>query len=148
MAARAGTTGMFLADEAGPTRPAGRTRPAVEILLVDPQRASARVVAEELQACGFSVAVARRSCEALELAARLRPALVLAVAVIDEIDGPELAAVLRLVRTTAAIPFALLTSYEPGHPTLSRLPPGTAVIRRGAGFARGVEREASRLGLA
>ena len=28
---------------------------AVEILLVDPQRTSARFVARELQACGFSV---------------------------------------------------------------------------------------------
>ncbi len=120
---------------------------AVEVLLVDPQRTSVRFVARELQACGFRVVTAHRSYEALELAARTRPDLVVAAAVIDEIDGPELAAMLRLARATAAIPFALLTSYELGHPTLARLPPGSAVIRRGATFADDVARELSRLGV-
>ena len=120
---------------------------AVEVLLVDPQRTSARFVARELQACGFRVATAQRSYEALELAARTRPDLVLAAAVIDEIDGPELAGMLRLAKATAEIPFALLTSYEPGHPALLRLPLGSAVIRKGASFADDIARELSRLGL-
>lgn len=120
---------------------------AVEILLVDPQRTSARFIAREFQACGFRVATALRSYEALELAARTRPDLVVAAAVIDEIDGSELAAMLRVAKATAAIPFALLTSYEPGHPALAQLPPGAAVIRRGAPFADDVARELSRLGV-
>jgi CheY-like chemotaxis protein len=144
------------ADEAEFARSLPVMRPAdvddlgqlsVEVLLVDPQRTSARFVARELQACGFRVSTAQRSYEALELAARTRPDLVVAAAVIDEIDGPELAAMLRVAKATAAIPFALLTSYEPGHPALLRLPPGSAVIRRGVDFADDVARELSRLGV-
>jgi hypothetical protein len=54
---------------------------------------------------------------------------------------------LRVAKATAAIPFALLTSYELGHPALLRLPPGSGVIRRGADFADDVARELSRLGV-
>jgi CheY-like chemotaxis protein len=70
------------ADEAEFARSLPVMRPAdvddlgqlsVEVLLVDPQRTSARFVARELQACGFRVATAQRSYEALELAARTRP---------------------------------------------------------------------------
>ena len=49
----------------------------IEILLVDPNRTSARIIARDLQNCGYRVAMAQSSFDAIELAVRTRPDIVL-----------------------------------------------------------------------
>jgi hypothetical protein len=67
--------------------------------------------------------------------------------VLDEIDGMELAGMLRLARATASIPFALLTSLDMASPELRRLPPDAAVIRKDGNFADDLAEVLERLGL-
>ena len=107
----------------------------LEVLLVDPQRVGARFVARELQNCGFRVTMATRSYEALELAARTRPDLVITSAVLDEIDGIELCRILQVATATSHIPLALLTSFERDDDRLRKLPEPVAFLRKGGAFS-------------
>ena len=107
----------------------------LEILLVDPQKVSARFVARELQNCGFRVTTANRSYEALELAARTRPDLVITSAVLDEIDGVELCCMMRAAKATRDIPLALLTSFKANDERLSNLPEGVTYLAKGGSFS-------------
>ncbi|MEZ5826193.1 MAG: response regulator [Geminicoccaceae bacterium] len=132
------------ADEAEFVRSLPVLRPAnlddvahldLEILLVDPRKTSARFVARELQNCGFRVNMAGRSYEALELAARTRPDLVITTAVLDEIDGVELCCMLKAAKITRDIPLALLTSFAADDEQLQGLPEGVFYLARGSAFS-------------
>ncbi|MGE5203861.1 MAG: response regulator, partial [Acidobacteriota bacterium] len=83
----------------------------VEIILVEPQRTTARIVARELKACGYRVTVANGPFEALELVMRIRPDLVVASATLGELSGIDLGCALASMPKTRHIPFALLTSF-------------------------------------
>ena len=107
----------------------------LEVLLVDPHRVSARFVARELQNCGFRVSTASRSYEALELAARTRPDLLITTAIIDEIDGTELCCMLRAAKATRGIPLALLTSFKAEDERLRGLPRNVTYLGKGDTFS-------------
>lgn len=106
----------------------------IEILLVDPNRTSARIIARDLQNCGYRVAMAQSSFDAIELAVRTRPDIVLSSSVLDDIAGVDLAAALAVLPKTKSVPFVLVTSYEPGHPSLAGLPESAAVVRKSSQF--------------
>ena len=110
----------------------------VEVLLVIPDRATSHYVERELAACGYRVSNARTFFKGLELAVRTQPDYVIAAAVLDDASGIDLARALAAISATQHIPFSLLTSYAPGHPSLTGLPSGAAVIRKGAPFAEDV----------
>lgn len=108
----------------------------VEIMLVEPQRATARIVERELAACGYRVTTVRSSFEAVELAVRMKPDMIIASATIDDLSGIDLACGLAAMPTTQSIPFAVLTSYGWGHKALQPLPARRRHHPQGGRFRR------------
>jgi len=127
--------------------PAEVTVRNVEILLVEPQRTTARIVARELKACGYRVTVASGPFEALELVLRIKPDMVMAAATLGEISGIDLACALTAMPATRRIPFALLTSFDREHASLEELPARVAILRKGVLFGDDLAEALSRLGL-
>ena len=84
----------------------------LEILVVDTNKTAARIVERELANCGYRVTLVARSFEALELAIRTRPDMIIASGVLDEMSGIDLASALAVIQPTETIPFALLTSSD------------------------------------
>lgn len=107
----------------------------VEIMVVEGRRSAARIFERELQACGYRVASVRNPLEALALAVKTKPDMVLASAELDDISGIDLACALSAMPTTRGIPFAILTSYKKGDQRLKDLPEGAAILNKGAGFS-------------
>lgn len=106
----------------------------VEVLVVEPQRSSARIFGRELRNCGYRVSHAENFFEALELTVRTRPDLVISSAVLDQLSGVDLARSIGAINPTRSIPFALLTSYEAGHDAIKDLPEHAAILRKGEAF--------------
>jgi len=106
----------------------------IEVMLINPQRTAARFVERELQACGYRVINARSSFEAIALAVRGQPDMIICSAMLDELTGIDLACAFSAMPTTDQIPFALLTSFGWGHPSLARLPNRVAILRVGTHF--------------
>ena len=133
-----------VADEAEFVRSLPVLRPAdlddfnhldIEVLLVGPRDVSTTIVTRELQSCGYRVVLVGHAFEALELAVRTRPDLVVAGAVLDSVSGVDLCRLLRALPTTRHIPFALTTSFGPDDARLKGLPDGALVLRKGANFS-------------
>ncbi len=100
----------------------------VEVLLVAPGRAVRRMITGELRALGFRVSTTPSPWQALELAARTQPDLVITSAVMDQLSGIDLARAMRAIAPTETQPLALLTSLEDDHPDMKRLPDDVAII--------------------
>lgn len=100
----------------------------VEVLLVVPGRAVRQMITGELRALGFRVSTVPSPWQALELAARTKPDLVITSAVMDQLSGIDLVRALRAMAATENQPLALLTSLEDSHPDMKRLPGDVAVI--------------------
>jgi CheY-like chemotaxis protein/HPt (histidine-containing phosphotransfer) domain-containing protein len=100
----------------------------VEVLLVAPGRAVRRMITGELRSLGFRVSTASSPWQALEMAARTQPDLVITSAVMDELSGIDLARAMRAISVTKTLPLALLTSFDAGHPDMARLPADIAVV--------------------
>jgi CheY-like chemotaxis protein len=120
----------------------------VEILLVDPQRSSARIFSRELASCGYRVTTYLRSFEALELSVRIKPDMVIASAMLDEISGVELGCALAAMESTESIPFAVLTSFNKSHATLKNLPEKARVLKKGNSFGEDIANALEEFGIA
>lgn len=103
----------------------------LEIMLLTGSRTIARAVGDELRACGYRVVGASDPFQAIALAVRMRPDMVIASAVLDGLGGVDVAHALRAIRVTADMPLALLTSFHLSHRALRGLPAGVEVIRLG-----------------
>ena len=106
----------------------------IEVLVVEPQKSSARIFERELRNCGYRVSSAYSFFEALELTVRTRPDLVISSAILDNLSGVDLARSISAIGPTRGIPFALLTSFEAGHEAIRGLPEQAAILRKGEGF--------------
>ncbi len=106
----------------------------IEVLVVEPQKSSARIFERELRNCGYRVSSAYSFFEALELTVRTRPDLVISSAILDDLSGVDLACSISAIRPTRGIPFALLTSFEAGHEAIQGLPEQAAILRKGESF--------------
>ncbi|MBK1665027.1 hypothetical protein CKO38_07810 [Rhodospirillum rubrum] len=106
----------------------------VEILLIEPQRSSAAIIGRELQNCGYKVTTVRTAMEALELAVRTRPDLVISSAVLDVLSGIDVGCALAAMPATEGIPFCILTSFERNNAFLARLPANAAYLSKGGSF--------------
>lgn len=107
----------------------------VEVLLITPSRVGSRLVERELRACGFRVIASNNAMEGLELGVRMKPDLIVASAVMEDISGIDMARAFHAMRATTSIPFALLTSFDRDNPALSELPSQTAIVRIGSYFS-------------
>lgn len=107
----------------------------VEVLLVSAAKVVAHKVRNELEACGYRVVTISSPITALELAIRTQPDLIISSTVLDTMTGVDLARALGSISATEQIPFALLTSFQRGHPELAGIPVDAGIIRVGANFA-------------
>lgn len=107
----------------------------VEILLVLPEKAMARIVERELANCGYRTSVVRDAFAAIETVVRTRPDMVLAAMELGLLTGTDLGCALAAMPATESIPYAVLTSYEWGSPKLKGLPPRAALVRKGSQFS-------------
>jgi len=134
-----------------PARVVGNFNPAdvkisnVEVLLVIPDRPTARIVERELAACGYRSCTVRSPFQAIEMAVRTRPDLVVVSAVLDDLTGIDLANAFATMPTTKDLPVAVLTSFSWGHPSLENLPSRVPIIRKGPNFGDDLAEAFSRL---
>jgi hypothetical protein len=119
----------------------------VEVLLVLRDRAGAHLVERELAACGLRSTNVRNPFEAFEQAFRARPDVIIAGQEIGEITGVDLACAFTAMPHTRDIPFALLSSYEWGHPALKDLPPRAALLKKGPRFGDDLALALTRFGI-
>ncbi|MBR9971685.1 response regulator [Magnetospirillum sulfuroxidans] len=119
----------------------------VEVLMVVPEKAMARIVERELAACGYRTSVVRNPFEALENVVHTRPDMVIASMELGILTGVDLGCALAAMPVTQGIPFAVLTSYSWGHPKLAGLPPRAALIRKGAQFGDDLAESLSRFNI-
>jgi DNA-binding response OmpR family regulator len=80
------------------------------VLLADDEAHITCVVAERLRASGFSVAVARDGEEALDLATRLKPSLVITDLQMPRMSGLDLAIRLAQMKENSMTPVLMLTA--------------------------------------
>lgn len=119
----------------------------VEILLVTPARAVAKLLAQQIKACGFRVTTMADPVEALAMALRLRPDMVLTSQVMNGLNGVDLLRALNAIEVTEKIPGAVLTSQDLAAAAFGRLPKGTAIIRTGGNFADDFAKVVTQFGL-
>jgi CheY-like chemotaxis protein/HPt (histidine-containing phosphotransfer) domain-containing protein len=119
----------------------------VEILLVTPTRAIAKLLAQQIKACGFRVTSVADPVEGLTMALRLRPDMVLTSQVMKGLNGVDLLRALKAIEGTEKIPGAVLTSQELDAAAFNRLPDGTKIIRAGSNFADDFAKVVTQYGL-
>lgn len=119
----------------------------VEVLLVLRDRAGAHLVERELAACGLRSTNVRIPFDAFEQAFRARPDLIIAGQEIGEMTGVDLACAFAAMPHTRDIPFALLTSYQFGHPALKDLPTRAGLLHKGPRFGDDLALALSRFGI-
>jgi CheY-like chemotaxis protein len=119
----------------------------IEVVLVEPQRSSAAIIARELQNCGYKVTTVKGSIEALELVVHTKPDLVISSAVLDVLSGVDLGCALAAMPATAKIPFCILTSFERGNAFLAQLPDTSGYLRKGSEFGSDLAESLKRFGI-
>ncbi len=106
----------------------------VEVLLVIPDKSTQRIVERELGACGYRTSNVQSPFQAIELAVRTQPDMVIISGVLNELNGVDLANAFAAMPTTRELKVAVLTSYEYGHASLENLPARVPIIRKGPQF--------------
>lgn len=101
----------------------------MEVLLVATSSVVARAVDAKLHAHGVRVVWLRKPLAAFETAIRSRPDMVIAAALMEGVNGIDLARAFAAMSATRNIPFVLLTSFDRNHPELRGLPSSTGFIR-------------------
>lgn len=113
----------------GADTPPAATGPALEVLLIPSTPIIGRAVEGEFRLQGCRVTTLHKPFEAFELAIRVRPDLVVASAVLKDVNGTDLAVAFRAMTATRNIAFALLTSFPRSHPELKAVPEDVVLIR-------------------
>jgi PleD family two-component response regulator len=108
---------------------------STEVLMVTPSKTIGAIVGRELAECGYKVTRFANAWEALQFAASTKPDLVITAAVMEVIDGVNLARALAAMDLTADIPVVLLTSLDNSNRALENLPRGVSIVRHGENFS-------------
>lgn len=106
----------------------------IEILLVMLHGAQTHFVEREMQQCGYRVTVVTSTFNALPMAVRTKPDMIIVSALMPELDGVDLAVALSAMPSTRNIPLALITSLDKDDHQLQFLPKHIPIIRKGAKF--------------
>ena len=107
----------------------------VEILLVTPTRTIAKLLSQQIIACGFRVNSVADPIEGLTMAIRTRPDMIITSQAMKGMSGVDLICALKSIAVTERIPACILTSQELGAAVFERLPAGTMMLRTGDQFA-------------
>ena len=119
----------------------------VEILLVTPARAIAKLLAKQIMACGFRVNTVQDPVEGLSMALRLRPDMVITSQEMKGLNGVDLIRALKAMEGTENIPCAILTSQELASTAFARLPQDSPALRTGGHFADDFAKVVTQFGL-
>lgn len=106
------------------------------VLVVDDNPRAVELVAAALEAAGCRVMRAYGGAEAIEVARRARPDLVILDLMMPEVSGFEVARVLREAEHTARIPILVLTAKDLSAEDRARLNGDVSAILEKAGFSR------------
>jgi len=104
----------------------------IDIMLVTPNKVVAKRVAAELAACGFKINTVPDPIEAIGVAVRNPPDMLIVSAIMDGLGGIDLIRGLNAISVTRNVPAALLTSLDAS--TLKDVPDGVAIVRLGPTF--------------
>jgi CheY-like chemotaxis protein/HPt (histidine-containing phosphotransfer) domain-containing protein len=107
---------------------------SIEVMLVMPHGTQTRYVEREMQQCGYRVAVVPDTIEAFGHVIQSKPDLILISAMMEHLDGIDLAIGLAAMPATRNIPIALITSLDEGDDRLALLPKKIPVVHKGASF--------------
>lgn len=115
------------------------------VLVVDDDRTMRLLARQSLEVAGIAVEEARGGCEALEAAARLRPALVLLDVAMPDLDGFTVCQRLRELPATADTPIVMMTAlndvesvrraYEVGATDFIEKPPNWVILSQRVRYA-------------
>ena len=106
----------------------------VEAMLVMLHGTATHSVEREMNECGYRTNTVTTTFEAFPLIVRTLPDLVIISAMMDELDGLNLAAALVAMPATRNIPIAVITSLDPENEHLKMLPDKVPVIFKGPSF--------------
>lgn len=101
----------------------------LEVLLVASSRILGRAVEGQLIKRGYRVVTVKSPLEIFETAVRTRPDMIIASAMMDGLNGIDLARALKAMSVTQSIRFVLLTSFEADNPILRACPQNVALLR-------------------
>jgi PleD family two-component response regulator len=104
-----------------------------------------RIVERELVACGYRTSNVQSPFQAIEMAVRTQPDMVIVSGVLNELNGVDLANAFAAMPTTRDLKVAILTSYEYGHASLDNLPARVPIIRKGPQFGEDIADAFARL---
>lgn len=121
-----------------PTDTPGFQAEDIEMLLVDPQRTSTRLVANQIQGLGYSVISTQDVFEALKLAVSTKPDMIVASVMQKDLSGVSLARALKAMPETEGIPVAVITSFARNNKALAGLPESVALVDKGKNFQTGL----------
>lgn len=107
---------------------------SVEVMLVMPHGTQTRYVEREMQQCGYRVVVVPDTIEAFAHVVQSKPDLILISAMMDHLDGIDLAIGLAAMPATRNIPIAIITSLEQDDDQLALLPKKIPVVHKGPSF--------------
>lgn len=119
----------------------------IQILLVVPEKSMTHIIEREMAACGYRTCTVRNPFDAFEMAVRTKPDMIIASRELGEINGIDMACAFASMPKTQRIPFALLTSYNWGHPSLDGLPPRAALLQKNTSFGEGLAEALARFGI-
>lgn len=109
---------------------------AARVLVVDDNMKAVELVAQALQGEGYRVMCAYAGAEAIEVARSARPDLVILDLMMPEMDGFEVARVLRESEDTARIPILVFTAKDLTAEDRTRLNGNVSAILEKASFSR------------
>jgi CheY-like chemotaxis protein/HPt (histidine-containing phosphotransfer) domain-containing protein len=119
----------------------------IEVFVVMPDDAVSRHVMRELQACGYRVTREGNSFKAIEIAAMMRPDLIIVTGVLDALSGVDLVSAFRAMPSTGDIPVALITADSKEEAVADGLPEFVPVIRKGTNFGDDLTDALSEVGI-
>src|SRR5258707_3436570 len=104
-------------------------------MLVTPTRTIAKLLSQQIIACGFRVNSVQDPIEGLTMAVRTRPDMIITSQAMKGMTGVDLICALKAIAVTQPIPAAILTSQELTTTVFERLPKGVVILRTGEQFA-------------
>jgi CheY-like chemotaxis protein len=107
----------------------------VEILLVTPTRALAKLLTQQIMACGFRVNAVNDPMDGLNAALRARPDMIITSQVMRTMTGIDLVRAVRAISATTRIPAAILTSQGSDRALFPGIPDDVVILRTGDHFA-------------
>jgi CheY-like chemotaxis protein/HPt (histidine-containing phosphotransfer) domain-containing protein len=107
----------------------------VEVLLVTPTRAIAKLLTQQINACGFRVNAVNDPVDGLTAVLRARPDMIITSQEMRTMTGVDLVRAVKAIASVAKTPAAILTSKSSDRAAFPGLPDDVLLLRTGDQFA-------------